>query len=84
MSIVNSSTTGAYPISSFTYILLYKQQTDQAKAKALVDFLWWAVHDGQKTTTELDYAPLPAEVVKMVEKTLTTDITSNGQPLLKP
>ena len=82
-SIVDSPSKGAYPISSFTYILLYKDQSDAAKGKALVDLLWWAIHDGQKTTTELGYAPLPAPVVTMVEKTLTTDITSGGQPLLK-
>jgi phosphate transport system substrate-binding protein len=83
ISIVNSGTKGAYPIASFTYILLYKNQTDAAKGKALVDFLWWAIHDGQKTTSELDYSPLPAEVVKSVEKTLTTEITTGGQPVLK-
>jgi phosphate transport system substrate-binding protein len=83
-SIVDSPTKGAYPVSSFTYILLYKNQSDATKAKALVDLLWWAVHDGQKTTTELGYAPLPAAVVTMVEKTLTTDIVSGGQPVLKP
>ena len=55
-----------------------------AKGKALVDFLWWAIHDGQATTTELNYAPLPREVVTKIETTLTTDITSGGQPLLKP
>jgi phosphate transport system substrate-binding protein len=83
VSIVNSATKGAYPIASFTYILLYKDQPDATKGKALVDLLWWAVHDGQKTNASLDYAPLPADVVKAVEKTLTTDITSGGQPLLK-
>ncbi len=83
LSIVNSATKGAYPISSFTYILLYKNQSDATKGKALVDLLWWAIHDGQQTTTELNYSPLPADVVKLVEKTLTTDITSGGAPLLK-
>jgi phosphate transport system substrate-binding protein len=82
-SIVDAATKGAYPISSFTYILLYRDQTDASKGKALVDLLWWSVHDGQKTTTELGYAPLPKEIVAMAEKTLTTDITSGGQPLLK-
>ncbi len=82
-SIVNSPSKGAYPISAFTYILLYKDQSDAKKGKALVDLLWWAIHDGQKTTSEMGYAPLPDSVVKMVEKTLTTDITSGGQPLLK-
>jgi len=83
ISVVNSPTKGAYPIASFTYILLYKNQPDATKGKALVDLLWWAIHDGQETTTELDYAPLPKDVVTAVEKTLTTDITSGGQPLLK-
>jgi phosphate transport system substrate-binding protein len=83
VSIVNSPAKGAYPITSFTYILLYKDQQNAGNGKALVDFLWWAVHDGQKTTTELDYAPLPADVVAQVEQTLTTQITSDGQPLLK-
>ncbi len=82
-SITDSPDPGAYPISSFTYILLYKNQTDATKGKALVDMLWWAIHDGQKTTTELYYAPLPPDVVTSVEKTLTTDITNNGQPLLQ-
>ncbi len=83
VSIVNSPTKGAYPIASFTYILLYRDQQDPTKGKVLVDLLWWAIHDGQKTTTELDYAPLPPDVVKAVERTLTTQITSGGQPVLK-
>ncbi len=83
VSIVDSATKGAYPIASFTYILLYKDQKDATKGKALVDFLWWAIHDGQKTNATLDYAPLPKDVVAAVEKTLTTDITANGQPILK-
>jgi len=83
VSIVNSRTKGAYPIASFTYILLYKDQTDTAKGRALVNFLWWAIHDGQKTNASLDYAPLPSDVVKSLEKTLTTEITSGGQPLLR-
>jgi phosphate transport system substrate-binding protein len=83
VSIVNSPAKGAYPIASFTYILVYKDQKDATKGKAIVDFLWWATHDGQKNTTPLGYAPLPAAVVTMIEKTLTTDITSGGAPLLK-
>jgi phosphate transport system substrate-binding protein len=83
VSIVDSAAKGAYPICSFTYILLYKNQPDAGKGKALVDFLWWAVHEGQQTTTELNYAPLPKDVVTKIERTLTTDITSGGQPLLK-
>jgi len=82
-SIVNSPTKGAYPIASFTYILVYKEQKDATKAKALIDLLWWAIHDGQQVTSTMGYAPLPDSVVKMEEKTLTTDITVDGQPVLK-
>jgi phosphate transport system substrate-binding protein len=83
VSIVNSPNKGAYPIASFTFILLYKDQPDAKKGKAIVDLLWWAIHDGQAVAPSLYYAPLPSEVVKSIEKTLTTDITSGGQPLLR-
>ena len=82
VSIVDSPAKGAYPIASFTYILLYRDQPDAKKGNALVDLLWWATHDGQKTAPELDYAPLPAEAVRAIELTLATRITSHGQPLL--
>lgn len=71
---------GVYPISSYTYILVYKEQGDATKGKALVDFLWWALHDGEKFAAELHYAPLPAEVVKKVE-TKINSISNGGKPL---
>lgn len=83
VSIVDSPTAGAYPISGFTWILMYKDQTGSKTAKGLVDLLWWAIHDGQSVEASLGYAPLPAPVVKMLEKTLTTDITADGHPLLQ-
>lgn len=83
VSIVDSPTKGAYPIVGFTWIVMYKDQADAAKGKALVDLLWWAIHDGQSVEASLGYAPLPADLVKSLEKTLTTEITSGGQPLLK-
>lgn len=70
----------AYPIASYTYILVYKDQRDAAKGKALADFLWWAIHDGEKFTKDLHYAPLPAEIVKKVEAKITA-MTSGGKPL---
>ncbi|MEP6507767.1 MAG: phosphate ABC transporter substrate-binding protein PstS [Gemmatimonadales bacterium] len=60
LSIVNAPGADAYPISSFTWILVYKNQADAAKGKKLVDFLRWALTDGEKEATSLDYAPLPA------------------------
>lgn len=68
VSVVNAPGKGAYPISSMTFILLYQTQTDAAKGKKLVDFLKWALHDGQAMAPALDYAPLPKSVVAMLDK----------------
>ena len=80
VSIKNSAGENAYPISSYTYILAYKDQTDAAKGKALVDFLWWSIHDGEQYAAALQYAPLPAEIVKRAEAKINS-ITSGGKPL---
>jgi phosphate transport system substrate-binding protein len=80
MKITNSEGKTAYPIASYTYILVYKNQDDAVKGKALADFLWWATHDGEKFTKDLHYAPLPAEIVKRVE-TQINSMTSSGKPL---
>ncbi len=80
VQITNSETKESYPISSYTYILVYKDQPDAAKGKALVDFLWWSIHDGEKFTKDLHYAPLPAEIVKKVEAKINS-ITSGGKAL---
>ena len=70
----------AYPISSYTYILVYKEQKDATKGKALVDFLWWGIHDGENFAKELQYAPLPADIVKRAEVKINS-ITAGGKPL---
>jgi phosphate transport system substrate-binding protein len=80
VSITNAPGANAYPISSFTYLLVYKDQPDQTKGKALVDFLWWAIHDGEKMARDLLYAPLPDEVVKKAEAKINS-ITYQGSPL---
>ncbi|MBC7671132.1 MAG: phosphate ABC transporter substrate-binding protein PstS [Polaromonas sp.] len=59
ISIVNAPGAGVYPIASFTWIILYQKQADAAKGKLLVDFLKWALTDGQAMEAPLDYAPLP-------------------------
>jgi phosphate transport system substrate-binding protein len=79
-SIVNATGETIYPISSYTYILAYKDQKDAAKGKALVEFLWWALHDGEKFATDLKYAPLPPEIVKRAEEKINS-ITSGGKSL---
>ncbi len=80
VKIANADGENSYPISSYTYILVYKNQKDAVKGKALVDFLWWAIHDGSKFTEPLHYAPLPDEVVKKVEAKINL-ITADGKPL---
>ena len=65
VSITNAPGQGVYPVSSFTWLLLYENPKDKAQAKIFVEFLKWALTDGQKFATELGYAPLPEEVVKL-------------------
>jgi phosphate transport system substrate-binding protein len=71
-----------YPISGFSWIILYTDQSDAAKGKALVDLLEWLIHDGQQYGKDLDYAPLPQDIVDRGEAKLMT-VTSGGQPLLQ-
>lgn len=80
-SLANPEGEAAYPIAAYTYILVYEDMKDETKAKALVDFLWWAVHDGQKFAQELHYAPLPEEVVKKLETRLKS-LKSGGKAVL--
>jgi phosphate transport system substrate-binding protein len=63
VSIVNADGDTVYPISTFTWIIVYTKQTDKAKATAITRLLWWATHDGQKYSADLGYAPLPAAIV---------------------
>jgi len=82
VSIVNQPGKDSYPISSFTYLLAYKDLSQvngmtQEKAKAVVDFLNWAIHDGQQYSSGLLYVPLPDAVVKKDEQAISS-ITFNG------
>ena len=81
VSLTNPAGDDAYPIASFTWLLVYKEQTDQVKGRALVKFLHWAAEQGQKYTSDLLYAPLPAPVVKQIEAKIG-QITYQGKPLL--
>jgi phosphate transport system substrate-binding protein len=65
VSITNAPGKGVYPISSFTWLLLYENPKDKAQAKTMLDFVQWALTDGQKFCADLGYAPLPASVVKL-------------------
>jgi len=72
INLVNQPGKDAYPIVGFTWLLVYEHQKDAANGKKLVEFLEWELKKGQKMASALLYAPLPANVAKMVEKTITT------------
>jgi phosphate transport system substrate-binding protein len=79
-SIVNQAGDNAYPISGLTYLLIYKDQKDQNKGKTLVAFVSWAIHNGSSYAKDLEYAPLPPEMVKKVDEKLK-QINYQGQSL---
>ncbi len=73
----------AYPIGASTWVLLYKDYpaSKSSEVKAMVHFFWWAIHDGQKYATSIDYSPMAPDLVKKVEVALKS-ITVGGQPVL--
>ena len=86
VTLVNAPGADSYPIASFSYLLLYKELTtnpslkDQNKAQNLVDFINWAITDGQQFAPDLAYVPLPDPVVQLTQETLR-GLTFNGAPL---
>jgi phosphate transport system substrate-binding protein len=70
VSITDAPGKDAYPISSFTWLLIPQQSKDAAKGKILADFLNWMATDGQKMTAALSYAPLPESVVQKEKETI--------------
>jgi len=80
--LLNEPGANAYPLVTFTYIIVYEDLSqvpymDLAKAQALVDFLWYAVHDGQQLGGDLQYVPLTHDVVVVNEQSIRT-ITFHG------
>jgi phosphate transport system substrate-binding protein len=76
-SITNATSKKAYPISSYTYLLIPATFQDQAKGKQIRLFLEWMLTEGQKSASSLDYAPLPASVVAKEKKQLAMLDASN-------
>lgn len=81
--ITNSANPQAYPIVGFTWILVYKNQQNQAIGNTLAKMLWWAIHDGQKYTEPLQYGSLPSGAVSKAEKEILS-MNYNGQPFITP
>ena len=80
--ITDSANPAAYPISGFTWLLVYENQTDEAKADAVANLAMWMIQDGQKYATPLDYAPLKGVAVKKAEA-LVKKIKVNNRIVLK-
>jgi phosphate transport system substrate-binding protein len=88
VSLLDAPGADSYPIASFSYLLLYKELSDNPridsmeKARALVDFINWAITDGQQFAGELAYVPLPDSVVQHNQETLRS-LTFQGEPVLQ-
>ncbi len=84
VSLVNTEAANGYPISTFTWLIIYKEQNydgrSRARAEALVALLKWMTHDAQSLNESLDYAPLPAEAAEKVDAILNS-ITFDGETL---
>jgi phosphate transport system substrate-binding protein len=78
---VNPPGATSYPIATATWLLVYRNQTDQPKALALVRMLWWATHDGQKLNKDLQYAVVPDGLTAKSEQFIR-QINVNGKPVL--
>jgi phosphate transport system substrate-binding protein len=72
VSITDAPGADAYPISSFTYLLVYPTYTDAERGKQVKRFVNWAIHQGQTYAPELHYAPLPPQVVALEARQLDT------------
>ena len=83
--LVNTDAKDGYPISGFTWIIIYKEQNYNgrtlAQAQKLVKFLWWNLHEGQKFAEPLNYAPLSSSALKIAEKILKS-ATYNNKPII--
>lgn len=78
VSIVNAAGANTYPITSFTWLLLYQHMPDAAKAKKLADFVRWALTDGQAEVASLDYAPLPSSLIPKLTARLDSIAAAAG------
>jgi len=85
VSLSNTDAADGYPISGFTWALIYKEQNYSGRtvdrAQKVVKLLWWNIHEGQKYCKDLDYAPLSPAAVAVAEKILKS-ATYDGKPLL--
>lgn len=80
ISIVDADDEGAYPIAALSFLVLPRDAKERTKAQALRSFVWWGLHDGQRYAADLDYAPLPPELVTRAE-VIVNSLRAEGKPL---
>ena len=85
MGVVLTEQPGAdsWPITSATFILVYKDQTKPENGRTTLGFFDWAFDKGAKTAADMDYVPLPKEVTDQIRAAWKANIKADGQPLLK-
>lgn len=85
VSLTNTDAKDGYPIASFSWVIIYKEQNYNGRsattAKQMLTLLWWMIHDGQKYSAPLNYAPLPVKAVKVAESILKS-ATFNGKAII--
>ncbi len=77
--IVNAPGNDSYPISGFSWVIVYQNQSNADKGRAIANMLWWMVHDGQQYSMALNYVPLPQTIVTKDETQIKT-MTCGGSP----
>lgn len=80
-SLVGAREPTAYPIATWTFLVVFRRQPDAAKGSALAQLLWYVTHEAQAAATDLEYAPLPAKLLPRVERRLRLMTGPGGQPL---
>ena len=80
--VTDSPNPKAYPITGFTWLLVYENQKDEAKADAVARLAWWMIHEGQQYAIPLEYATLKGSAMKKTES-LVKRINVSGRPVLK-
>lgn len=80
VTITDAAGANAYPISSYVYVLIYRDQPDEVLGRALVEFLTWGINDGERFAENLYYAPLPQEMVKRASAKIGL-VSHNGTSL---
>ncbi len=79
--LTNQPGSDSWPITGATFILMHKQQTDPAKAKAVLSFFDWAFHNGAQMAEQLDYVPMPDKVITAVEQSWKQIVGPDGKPI---